>query len=85
MTLERARIQEGINSLGGYGEIFQKNGIASGVIPQISVIMEPYAGGDLYSPALIDLFRKFFNFLPLSNTHLTPYQETNDPADRVNM
>lgn len=49
MTLERARIQEGINSLGGYGEIFQKNGIASGVIPQISVIMEPYAGGAVYS------------------------------------
>lgn len=47
--------------------------------------MEPYAGGAVYSPALIDLFRKFFNFLPLSNTHLTPYQETNDPADRVNM
>lgn len=55
MTLERARIQEGIDSLGGYSEIFQKNVITPGVIPQISVIMEPYAGGAVYSPALIDL------------------------------
>ncbi|MBN8827881.1 MAG: acyl-CoA carboxylase subunit beta [Sphingobacteriia bacterium] len=49
-----ARIQEGVNSLAGYGEIFQRNVIASGVIPQISVIMGPCAGGAVYSPALTD-------------------------------
>jgi propionyl-CoA carboxylase beta chain len=49
-----ARIQEGVNSLGGYGEIFQRNVSASGVIPQISVIMGPCAGGAVYSPALTD-------------------------------
>lgn len=49
-----ARIQEGVNSLGGYGEIFQRNVMASGVIPQISVIMGPCAGGAVYSPALTD-------------------------------
>ena len=49
-----ARIQEGVDSLAGYGEIFQRNVIASGVIPQISVIMGPCAGGAVYSPALTD-------------------------------
>lgn len=49
-----ARIQEGVNSLGGYGEIFQRNVDASGVIPQISLIMGPCAGGAVYSPALTD-------------------------------
>jgi len=49
-----ARIQEGVDSLGGYGEIFQRNVDASGVIPQISVIMGPCAGGAVYSPALTD-------------------------------
>ncbi len=49
-----ARIQEGVNSLGGYGEIFQRNVEASGVIPQISLIMGPCAGGAVYSPALTD-------------------------------
>lgn len=49
-----ARIQEGVNSLGGYGEIFQRNVHASGVIPQISLIMGPCAGGAVYSPALTD-------------------------------
>ncbi len=49
-----ARIQEGVDSLGGYGDIFQKNVDASGVIPQISVIMGPCAGGAVYSPALTD-------------------------------
>ena len=49
-----ARIQEGVDSLGGYGEIFQRNVIASGVIPQISLIMGPCAGGAVYSPALTD-------------------------------
>jgi propionyl-CoA carboxylase beta chain len=49
-----ARIQEGVASLGGYAEIFQRNVLASGVIPQISVIMGPCAGGDVYSPAITD-------------------------------
>jgi len=46
-----ARIQEGVGSLAGYGQIFQRNVHASGVIPQISVIMGPCAGGAVYSPA----------------------------------
>ena len=49
-----ARIQEGVASLGGYAEIFQRNVTASGVIPQISLIMGPSAGGAVYSPALTD-------------------------------
>ena len=49
-----ARIQEGVSALGGYGEVFQRNVLASGVIPQISVIMGPSAGGDVYSPAMTD-------------------------------
>lgn len=49
-----ARIQEGVDSLGGYGEIFQRNVDASGVVPQISLIMGPCAGGAVYSPALTD-------------------------------
>ena len=49
-----ARIQEGICALAGYGEIFERNILASGVIPQISAIMGPCAGGAVYSPALTD-------------------------------
>ncbi|MCG8443247.1 MAG: methylmalonyl-CoA carboxyltransferase, partial [Caulobacterales bacterium] len=49
-----ARIQEGVASLGGYAEIFWRNVQSSGVIPQISVIMGPCAGGDVYSPAMTD-------------------------------
>ncbi len=49
-----ARIQEGVAALGGYGEVFKRNVIASGVIPQISLIMGPCAGGDVYSPAMTD-------------------------------
>ncbi|MBY0354381.1 MAG: acyl-CoA carboxylase subunit beta [Rickettsiales bacterium] len=49
-----ARIQEGVDSLAGYGEIFQRNIMASGVVPQISLIMGPCAGGAVYSPALTD-------------------------------
>jgi propionyl-CoA carboxylase beta chain len=49
-----ARIQEGVASLGGYADIFQRNVTASGVIPQISLIMGPCAGGAVYSPALTD-------------------------------
>jgi acetyl-CoA carboxylase carboxyltransferase component len=49
-----ARIQEGVVSLGGYGDIFLRNTLASGVIPQISVVMGPCAGGAVYSPAITD-------------------------------
>ena len=49
-----ARIEEGIDALSGYGEIFRRNTLASGVIPQISVIMGPCAGGAVYSPAITD-------------------------------
>ena len=49
-----ARIQEGVESLGGYADIFYKNTLASGVVPQISMIMGPCAGGAVYSPAITD-------------------------------
>ena len=49
-----ARIQEGVASLGGYAEVFQRNVLASGVIPQISLVMGPCAGGAVYSPAMTD-------------------------------
>ena len=49
-----ARIQEGVDSLAGYGDVFQRNIMASGVVPQISVIMGPCAGGAVYSPAMTD-------------------------------
>src|SRR4028118_2031822 len=49
-----ARIQEGVSSLAGYAEVFQRNVLTSGVIPQISAIMGPCAGGAVYSPAITD-------------------------------
>src|SRR6185503_9712632 len=49
-----ARIQEGVAALGGYAEVFQRNVNASGVIPQLSLIMGPCAGGAVYSPAMTD-------------------------------
>ena len=49
-----ARIQEGVDSLAGYAEVFQRNILASGVVPQISVVMGPCAGGAVYSPAMTD-------------------------------
>ncbi|MCU0761114.1 MAG: acyl-CoA carboxylase subunit beta [Steroidobacteraceae bacterium] len=49
-----ARIQEGVASLGGYAEVFQRNVTASGVVPQVSVVMGPCAGGAVYSPAMTD-------------------------------
>src|SRR3982075_569971 len=49
-----ARIQEGVASLGGYAEVFQRNVLAFGVVPQISMIMGPCAGGAVYSPAMTD-------------------------------
>ncbi|NRB10126.1 MAG: acyl-CoA carboxylase subunit beta [Rickettsiaceae bacterium] len=49
-----ARIQEGVDALGGYGELFHRNIVASGVVPQITLVMGPCAGGAVYSPALTD-------------------------------
>ncbi len=60
-----ARIQEGVNSLAGYAEIFQRNIMASGVIPQISGIFGPCAGGAVYSPALTD-----FNIMTKDNSYM---------------
>ncbi len=60
-----ARIQEGVVSLGGYGEIFHRNVAASGVIPQISAVMGPCAGGAVYSPAITD-----FVFMVQDTSHM---------------
>lgn len=60
-----ARIQEGVESLAGYADIFQRNVLASGVIPQISLIMGPCAGGAVYSPALTD-----FTFMVKDTSYL---------------
>src|SRR5512137_369936 len=60
-----ARIQEGVVSLGGYADIFLRNTLASGVIPQISAIMGPCAGGAVYSPALTD-----FIFMVKNTSHM---------------
>ncbi|KAK9760800.1 hypothetical protein K7432_014801, partial [Basidiobolus ranarum] len=60
-----ARIQEGVDSLAGYADIFQKNVEASGVVPQISMIMGPCAGGAVYSPALTD-----FTFMVRDSSYL---------------
>ena len=60
-----ARIQEGVASLGGYAEIFLRNTLASGVVPQISVILGPCAGGAVYSPAITD-----FIFMVEGTSHL---------------
>src|SRR5688500_20340993 len=60
-----ARIQEGAASLAGYGYIFERNVRASGVIPQISVIMGPCAGGAVYSPAITD-----FTFMVRETSHM---------------
>ncbi len=60
-----ARIQEGVDALAAYGEIFYRNTIASGVIPQISVILGPCAGGAVYSPAITD-----FTFMVSGTSHM---------------
>jgi propionyl-CoA carboxylase beta chain len=60
-----ARIQEGVESLGAYGEIFRRNVYASGVVPQISIIMGPCAGGAVYSPAITD-----FIFMVDQSSHM---------------
>ncbi len=59
-----ARIQEGVDSLAGYADIFQRNVMASGVIPQISLIMGPCAGGAVYSPAITDFTMMVRNHVP---------------------
>ena len=60
-----ARIQEGVASLGGYAEVFQRNVLASGVVPQVSMIMGPCAGGAVYSPAITD-----FIFMVEKTSHM---------------
>jgi propionyl-CoA carboxylase beta chain len=60
-----ARIQEGVDALAGYGDIFQRNVLASGVVPQLSVIMGPCAGGAVYSPALQD-----WTFMVKNTSHM---------------
>ncbi len=60
-----ARIQEGVESLGGYADIFLRNTLASGVVPQISVVMGPCAGGAVYSPAITD-----FIFMVEKTSHM---------------
>ncbi|WP_048076922.1 acyl-CoA carboxylase subunit beta, partial [Halorubrum sp. AJ67] len=60
-----ARIQEGVGALGGFAEIFRRNTEASGVIPQISAIMGPCAGGAVYSPAITD-----FTFMVKDTSHM---------------
>src|SRR5581483_9358294 len=60
-----ARIQEGVESLGGYAEIFWRNTQASGVVPQISVVLGPCAGGAVYSPAITD-----FIFMSEENSYM---------------
>jgi propionyl-CoA carboxylase beta chain len=75
-----ARIQEGVNSLGGYADIFLRNTIASGVIPQISAIMGPCAGGAVYSPAITDFIvqveRTSYMFVTGPNVVKTVTNET---------
>ena len=60
-----ARIQEGVESLAGYADIFLKNSLTSGVVPQISMIMGPCAGGAVYSPAITD-----FTFMVKDTSYL---------------
>merc|ERR1719204_2863455 len=60
-----ARIQEGVESLAGYADIFQRNVKLSGVVPQISLIMGPCAGGAVYSPAITD-----FTFMVKGTSHM---------------
>ena len=93
-----ARIQEGINALAGYAEIFQRNILASGVIPQISGIFGPCAGGAVYSPALTDftLMMEGTSYMFLTGPKVVktvtgedvsqeepPYVDCTDPIDRL--
>src|SRR5947208_17112020 len=61
-----ARIQEGVVSLAGYADIFLRNTLASGVVPQLSAVLGPCAGGAVYSPAITD-----FVFMVESTTHMS--------------
>ena len=75
-----ARIQEGVDSLGGYADVFYRNVEASGVIPQISLVMGPCAGGAVYSPAMTDFIfmvrRTSYMFVTGPNVVKTVTQET---------
>src|SRR5690606_1209695 len=74
-----ARIQEAVNSLGGYADIFYRNTLASGVVPQLSAIMGPCAGGAVYSPAITDFIfmvqRTSYMFVTGPNVVKTVTQE----------
>ena len=92
-----ARIQEGVASLGGYAEVFQRNVLASGVVPQVSVIMGPCAGGAIThttKTSVADVafeddieallaVRDFVDYLPESNRAAAPERPTDDPWDRA--
>src|SRR5207249_2824783 len=71
-----ARIQEGVASLGGYADIFLRNTLASGVVPQISAIMGPCAGGAVYSPAITD-----FVFMVKNTSYMFVPGQPNKPYD----
>ncbi|KAJ8952525.1 hypothetical protein NQ318_003321 [Aromia moschata] len=73
-----ARIQEGVASLAGYADIFQRNVLASGVVPQISLIMGPCAGGAVYSPAITD-----FTFMVEDTSYLFYYRPRRSKAAEV--
>ena len=73
-----ARIQEGVTSLGAYGDIFLRNTMYSGVIPQISVIVGPSAGGAVYSPAITDFV---FMVKGIGQMYITCLLYTSDAAD----
>lgn len=79
-----ARIQEGIHSLNGYGEIFRRNALYSGIVPQISILLGPCAGGAAYSPALTDLIimveKQSFMFLTGPEVIKAVTNEIVDPA-----
>ena len=71
-----ARIQEGVDALSGYGNIFYRNTISSGVIPQITAIMGPCAGGAVYSPALTDFIFMVENTSQMFITRATSNKNT---------
>ena len=93
-----ARIQEGVGALAGYGEIFYRNTIASGVIPQISLILGPCAGGAVYSPALTDFVfvveneqecfdqvKRLVSFIPWNNQERAKVVEPKEPSAMLNI
>src|SRR5213083_2850711 len=73
-----ARIQEGVLSLGGYADIFLRNTLASGVVPQISAIMGPCAGGAVYSPSITDFM--YEGFFTMNTTSVMAGESTAPPA-----